>query len=145
MAIVPYDPFRQLNNWRKELDHFFMDFPAVFGAENSLGSIRFDVHETPNEVVAVCDIPGVEKKEDINIDVDKNTLTVSGSINRANEVTENNLVRKERFSGHFHRSITLPANVSAEGVKATYKNGVLEVRMPKVLNESHKKIDIEFH
>ncbi|GGB38710.1 Hsp20 family protein [Virgibacillus dakarensis] len=145
MALVPYDPFRQLANIRKEFDHFFSDFPSTFGSEYNLGSIRVDVHETENEVIATCDIPGLESKEDVDIDIEQNTLILSGSISKTNEINEENMHRKERFSGRFHRHISLPSPVSHEGVKATYKNGVLEVKMPKKMKENRKKIDVEFH
>jgi HSP20 family protein len=145
MPLVPYDRFRQLDNMRREFDRFFSDFPSIFGTEHNLGGIRVDVHETENEVVATCDIPGLEKKEDVDIDIENNMLSISGSINRTNETKEENMYRKERFAGRFHRSVSLPSPVSHEGVKASYKNGVLEVRMPKLMKDDKKKIDVEFH
>ncbi|MFD1708156.1 Hsp20/alpha crystallin family protein [Siminovitchia sediminis] len=145
MALVPYDPFRQLSNMRREFDRFFSDFPISFDNEQGLGSIRVDVHETENEVVATCDIPGLEKKEDVDIDIENNRLSISGSINRTNETKEENMFRKERYAGRFHRMITLPCPVSHDGVKATYKNGVLEVSMPKLMKDTKKKIDVDFH
>lgn len=145
MALVPYDPFRQLSNMRKEFDRMFADFPFSFENERNFGGIRVDVHESENEVIATCDLPGLEKKEDVNIDIENNRLSISGSINRSNEVKEESMFRMERFSGRFHRSVSLPSPVSHEGVKATYKNGVLEVRMPKLMKDNSKKIDVDFH
>ncbi len=145
MALVPYDPFRQLSNMRREFDRLFSDFPIHFDHEQGLGSIRVDVHETENEVVATCDIPGLEKKEDVDIDIENNRLSISGSINRTDEIKEENMFRKERYVGRFQRMITLPSPVSHEGVKATYRNGVLEVRMPKLVKDTKKKIDVDFH
>ncbi|MCF6095357.1 Hsp20/alpha crystallin family protein [Microaerobacter geothermalis] len=145
MALVPYDPFSQFANMRKEFDRFFSNFPSVFGTEQNLGGIRVDIYETESEVVATCDIPGLEKKEDVNIDIENNTLSISGSINRTNETKEENMYRKERYVGRFHRSISLPSPVSPEGVKASYKNGVLEVKMPKLMKDNRKRIDVEFH
>jgi len=146
MPLVPFEPFRNLDQMRRELDRFFTsDFPVLkntFG--HSLGSLNVDVHETEREVVAICDIPGLEKKEDVNIEIDNNVLSISGSINRTYEVKEEHQHRQERYSGNFQRSIGLPAIVKPEGVKATYKNGVLEVRMPKVKSDSRKRIDIDF-
>ncbi|MBD0380126.1 Hsp20/alpha crystallin family protein [Paenibacillus sedimenti] len=146
MPLVPYEPFRHLENMRREFDRFFTtDLPAFrssFG--HSFGNLSVDVHETDNEVVATCDIPGLKKKEDVNIDIENNVLSISGSINRANEVKEQNMYRQERFVGHFQRSIGLPATVASEGVKATYKNGVLEIRMPKTKPDVKKRIDVDF-
>ncbi|PWA08426.1 heat-shock protein Hsp20 [Pueribacillus theae] len=145
MALVPYDPFRQLSNIGKDFDNFFSNFPSLFRDDSQWGGVRVDVHETDTEVVATCDIPGLEKKEDVNIHIENNMLNISGSINRTNEVKDENMHRKERFFGRFHRSIPLPSPVSQEGVKATYRNGVLEVRMPKEKEGNQKTIDVEFH
>jgi HSP20 family protein len=147
MSLIPFVPFRHLENMRRELDHFFNndfpDFRTVFS--QNFGNISVDVHETDNEVVATCDIPGLEKKEDVNIEIQNNVLAISGSINRINEVKEKNIHRQERFIGRFQRSIALPTHVSSEGVKATYKNGVLEIHMPKSEQDTTRKIDVDFH
>ncbi|MFC7394623.1 Hsp20/alpha crystallin family protein [Scopulibacillus cellulosilyticus] len=145
MALVPYDPFRNLDNMRREFDHFFGHFPSIFENENNLSGIRVDVHETANEVVATCDIPGLERKEDVDIDVENNTLSISGTIHKSNEVKEEHMHRRERFTGRFQRAVSLPSPVSHKGVRASYKNGVLEVRMPKLSNDNKRKIDVEFH
>lgn len=145
MSLNPYDPFRHLSNIRSDFEQFFPNFPSAFGNDFSVGGIRVDVHETANEVVATCDIPGIEKKEDIHIEIEKDTLKVSGTVNKTNETSEKNMHRQERFVGHFQRSISLPTPVASEGVKASYKNGVLEIRMPKLTHHEQKKIDIDFH
>ncbi|MCY7780423.1 Hsp20/alpha crystallin family protein [Bacillus haynesii] len=145
MPLVPYEPFKHLNTIRREFDRVFADFPANFGGEHGFGDIRVDVHEAGNEIVASCDLPGLESKEDVHIEVENNMLHISGTINRSSEVKEENMHRKERFTGRFHRSVALPAPVSHEGIKASYKNGVLEVRMPKDKPDDKKRIDVEFH
>ncbi|MGN7943047.1 Hsp20/alpha crystallin family protein [Virgibacillus sp. 6R] len=145
MSLHPYVPLHRFANLRKDFDHFFQDFPSIIGDEQSFGGIKVDVHETETEVVAICDIPGLEKKEDVDIQIEQSTLKISGSINRTNEVKEEKMYRKERYVGNFHRQIPLPSPISEEGVKASYKNGVLEVRMPKLQKESKRRIDVEFH
>ncbi|MFD0869387.1 T786P28D [Chlamydia abortus] len=141
MPLIPYEPFKHLDNMRRELDRFFTHDLGFKGA----GHLNIDVYETENEVVATCDIPGLEKKEDVQIDIDSNVLTISGTINRSNEIKEEHLHRQERYVGKFHRSISLPHNVASEGITASYKNGVLEVRMPKQQADSKKRIDVQFH
>jgi len=144
MSLVPYDPFRQLSNMRREFDRFFSELPISFDNEHGIGGIRVDVHETENEVVATCDLPGLEKKEDVDIDIQNNRLSISGSIKRTNEIKDENMLKKERYTGRFQRMITLPSPVSHDGVKATYKNGILEITMPKVAKDVKKKIDVSF-
>lgn len=145
MTLLPYDPYRTLvNNMRKEFDRFFSNLPVDIDSDYSFGKFAVDVYETENEIVATCDLPGLEKKDDVNIEIDNNILNISGVLNRSYEVQENQMYRKERYTGRFQRSITLPSPVSQEGVSASYRNGVLEVRMPKLKIENKKKIDIKF-
>ena len=143
MSLIPYEPFRHLENWRRDLDRFFDDFPARL--KEGFGVQRVDVYETDQEIVASCEIPGLEKKEDVQIDIKGNVLTVSGVINRSNEIKEEQMHRRERFSGRFQRSISLPAEVKHEGVTATYRNGILEVRMPKEKPAGGRRIEVDFH
>jgi HSP20 family protein len=135
MTLIPYEPFRQLDNLRRELDRFFtIGSPTGWTAfdNQNFGISSIDVYETDNEVVAICDIPGLKKKEDIKINVDNNVLSISGSVDMFNEIKGNQMYRQERFIGRFQRSVTLPSPVSADGIRVSYKNGVLEVHMPKI-------------
>lgn len=148
MSYLPDDRFKQLANIRKDFDRLLAAFPFDMNFFDNMlgnfGNMKVDVHETATEVVAICDIPGLEKKEDIQIDVAHNVLSISGSMNKATEVTDENMFRQERYMGNFHRSISLPSPVSRNGVKATYRNGVLEVRMPKTTQVIDHTIDVEF-
>lgn len=145
MALIPYDPFRSMDMMRSEMERVFAPFYGGTRHDWDIGP-RVDVYETENEVVALCEIPGVEKKDDIHIDVRDNVLSISGIINRTSEVKdENRYHRTERFYGRFQRNVTLPARVNTEGAKATYRNGVLEVRMAKEAHGRHKSIDVDFH
>jgi HSP20 family protein len=145
MALIPHNPFHHLQNLRRELDRFFLDFPMNFPEiDATMGMPRIDIYETDTEIIARCDLPGLEKKEDVNIEIENNILSLSGTIQRTNEKKEERVHLQERMTGHFRRTITLPSKVSTDGVRATYKNGVLEIRMPKLNNETKKKIDIDF-
>jgi len=143
MALIPYEPFRQLDQWRNEMNRFFNEsFPAAF--THGLAGPRIDVYETGDEVVASCEVPGLEKKDDIRIDVDENMLTISGRVNRTSEIREEQMHRRERYVGTFQRSVSLPARVSSDGTKATYRNGILEIRMPKMKTEDRRRIEVDF-
>jgi len=108
-------------------------------------SPRVDVLETSTELIAVCEIPGIDKKEDIHIDISDNILIISGNINKWEDIKDEAVHRKERYVGSFSRSVTLPLPVKAEGIKASYRNGLLEVRMPKSQEPRGKEIEIEFN
>jgi HSP20 family protein len=138
MPFIPGDRFRNLDTFKREFMNMFPDLVP------ELTSPRIDVYETETHVVASCEIPGIEKKEDIDIHIDDNVLTISGTINKMHEVREENLYRKERFSGRFERVVNLPSSVTAEDTKASYKNGILEIRMPKSMMDRRKKVDIDF-
>ena len=148
MSLLPNDPFKHLANVKKDFDRMFSAFPfdmSFFGNMlGNFGDMKVDVHETTTEVIVTCDIPGLEKKEDIQINVQNSFLSISGSLNKATEIKEENTFRQERYAGSFHRSISLPSPVSRDGVKATYRNGVLEVRMPKTTQIIEHNIDVEF-
>ena len=148
MSLLPDDPFKQLANVKKEFDRMFAAFPFDMNFfDNMLGSfgnMKVDVYETDTEVVATCDIPGLEKKEDIQINVAHNMLSISGFMNKATEVNDENIFKQERYAGRFHRAISLPSPVSQNGVKATYRNGVLQVKIPKATQVIEHKIDVEF-
>ena len=90
------------------------------------------------------DLPGINK-EDVDISVDKNVLTISGKRETKNEVKEEEYYRVESNYGSFSRSFTLPEKVDVENIRAASDNGVLEIIIPKltVVTDSTKKIEIE--
>ena len=149
MSLLPDDSFKQLSNVRKEFDQMFSAFPFDFSFFDNMldnfGGMTINVHETATEVIATCGIPGLEKDDDIQINVNQNMLSIRGSINTTTEIKEGNMFRQERYAGGFQRSIFLPSPVSSDGVKATYRNGVLEVRMQKTAKNSVQNIDIDFY
>ncbi|MFZ5592197.1 MAG: Hsp20/alpha crystallin family protein [Bacillota bacterium] len=146
MALIPYEPFRPLETLRRGMDRFWQDFPfAPFGLERDFTGPRVDVYETDQEVIASCEIPGLEKKEDVHINIDNGVLTISGVIQRGQEVREEQMHRRERFVGRFQRSFSLPAPVDEEKTTASYRNGILEIRMPKAKGAARRSIDVQFH
>ena len=90
------------------------------------------------------DLPGV-KKEDVDVSVDKNVLTISGKREVSNEIKEDDYYRVESAYGKFSRSFTLPENVDIEKIKASNEDGVLEIVIPKqeVIKDTTKKIEIQ--
>jgi HSP20 family protein len=130
---------------RREIDRFFPDgMSSLFNKSESGIGFPLDLHETEDEIVATCNLPGIENKEDIRIEVNNNMLSVSGIVQKTNEIKDEQLHRQERYYGRFQRSVSLPAPVSAEGVNAKYKNGVLEIHIPKQKPEPKTRIDVDF-
>ncbi len=101
-----------------------------------------DIHETEDGYIVKADLPGM-KKEDIQIDLKNSTLTLKGEKKFEEKVSKDNYVRTERAYGTFVRSFTLPHNVDAEKIRASYKDGVLEFALPKKEEAKPKQIKVE--
>jgi HSP20 family protein len=97
-----------------------------------------DVHETEEEYLVRVDLPGV-KADDVNVEVNENVLSISGS-RVADEAKQAQLV--ERPYGSFVRTLTLPRGVDSDSIEAGYQDGVLELRIPKPAEQKPKKITI---
>jgi len=145
VPLIPYDPIRQIDAMRRSMDRLFEDWPLAGRFMENAGYGRIDLFETENELVAQCELPGLESKEDVEIDVDQQTLTISGRLKAAEHVKEEQFHRRERFYGKFTRSVSLPVPVASEGISASYRNGILEIRMPKLKGDQRKRIDVQFH
>lgn len=98
--------------------------------------------ETNSHYTVELDIPGV-KKEDININVDNNILTIKGKKEMDEEHKDSNYYSRERFYGDFRRSMSLPSGVNTDKIDADFKNGVLTIKMPKDKITSAKNIEIK--
>lgn len=114
---------------------------AVGFQEDTFWSPSIEVVDGKNEVRVLAEIPGIEK-ENINVSVDGDVLTVKGEKKQSNENSENGVLRSERVYGSFYRALTLPPTVDASNIKATYKNGVLELTLPKKEESKPKQISI---
>lgn len=101
-----------------------------------------DVFQDKDHVFVKCELPGM-KKEDIQITLHENTLTIAGERKHENEVKEGDSYRSERFFGRFHRSVTLPVPVQATTVTAQYKDGILAVTLAKAEEAKPKQIDVQ--
>ncbi|RIV24570.1 Hsp20/alpha crystallin family protein [Alicyclobacillaceae bacterium I2511] len=147
MPLVPYDP---LGIMRRDFGSF-SSFPQLFdddwfeGHFANMPRIRVDVRESQNEVIVTAEIPGLEKKEDVNITVHDNHLHLNGKIERMDELKDENVHRMERYYGQFSRTVPLPTSVDDTGAKASYRNGILEIKIPKSQKQIGRQIDIDFH
>lgn len=101
-----------------------------------------DIDDTKDAVIVKADLPGM-KKEEIDVSVDGNTLLIKGERKHESEQKENGYVRTERAYGSFYRELTLPNFVDSSKLKATYKDGVLELTLPKKEEAKPKKINVE--
>lgn len=124
MRLVPHG-WRHLDNWGREKDWF------VEPLTQGLNSPKVDIMESQTELVAICEVPGIDNNEQIHINVTDNVLTITGTTLRWKESKDEAMHRWERYKGNFTRSVSLPLPVKANELRATYKNGLLKVHMPK--------------
>ena len=101
-----------------------------------------DIHETDDGFVVTADLPGI-KKEDIEIDLKDSTLTIKGEKKFKEKAPKENYIRIERSYGKFIRSFSLPNNIDSEKIKATFKNGTLELGIPKKEETKPRQITID--
>lgn len=101
-----------------------------------------DVFEEKDDIVVKAELPGIEK-DNIQVNLTDHTLTIKGEKKKEEEVKEENYYRAERSYGSFLRTLDLPRDVRADQVKASFKNGILEVRMPKTEEAKAKEIKVK--
>jgi HSP20 family protein len=140
-----FNPFEGLAGFRRLFDEPFAgstERACCSSVEENGWKPLVDVVDNKDGILLKVEIPGV-KQEDISISVEDNTLTVKGDRKQESQVNEEGCSRFERSYGVFQRSVLLPPTVDAERVKATYKDGVLEIQLPKKEEAKPKTIKIE--
>jgi len=105
------------------------------------GRLSVDVYQTENEIVIVAPIAGVEPN-DIDISLNGDMITIKGKRKINPKENEVDYLYQECFWGNFSRAIILPCEIDSEKVKATFKEGILKIRLPKIQKEKVKKIKI---
>lgn len=134
MAIIRWDPFRDLITIREKMNRLFEEAVTSRGEEKDMVSSSWtphvDIYETEHELVLSAELPGIEEK-DIEIKLEDNTLTLKGDRNFEKETKEENYHRIERAYGSFYRSFSLPPYIDQDSIKAEHENGVLKIVMPK--------------
>lgn len=144
--IVRFSPRADLNLMQREFDRMFGNFFPNLGLsatpdQTASWAPRIDVVETEDAFLFEFDIPGVEK-DDIHVNLHDGVLTVNGE-KQSRELSENDdVVRVERFTGHFYRSFSIPTALDDKKIEANYANGVLSLRLPKAEESKPRKIKI---
>ncbi len=127
------------------MDEAFNDFlaPLAGGEETRLGTWTpaVDIRETDEALLFTAELPGM-KKEDVEVTVEHNVLTLRGERKFERQEEKESYHRVERVYGQFTRSFGLPANVRTDGVNATFADGVLTVELPKAEDAKPRRVDI---
>lgn len=136
-----YDPTLSIH---RDIDRLFDSFvrgiaPSMFERfgtgsffeESAILKPRVDLSATDQEYLLTVEIPGVSEK-DVSVDISGNTMTIKGEKKQEKEEKEKNYYRIERSYGSFQRVLSLPEDVDQAGIKASFKNGVLSIAMPRL-------------
>ena len=146
MTVVKWDPFRDVEKLQNRINRMFED---SFGRsrdlndEMSLSEWRplVDIYESDNGIVLAAELPGISK-ENVSVEVKDNILTLKGERLANPNIREENYYRQERSYGAFQRSFTLQQNIQPDLIRATFKNGVLEIEIPRPEKEQPKQITV---
>jgi len=138
MSLARWDPFGGLSRMRDEIDRMFEDFfterPSLARVGPGLRIPSVDIEEKDDTVVVRAELPGV-KKEDLEIEVTPDTLSLKAETREEKEEREKRFYRRERSWGMFQRTIPLPVEINKEEAKASFKDGLLEITLPKAAPE----------
>jgi HSP20 family protein len=139
MALVRWDPARELASMEIDrLNHMFSNFYGEGFSRSWVPAV--DIYETPqHEVIIKAELPEM-KREDIGLTFENHVLTITGERTLDEQVPRDRFQRMERFYGSFSRSFTLPPTVDAALITASYKDGVLTVRVPQREEAKPKQI-----
>jgi len=150
MALIRFRPFaqdlsRDLTDIQTQMNRLFDSFvgqPPSSGMVERVWAPAADMYETKNEVVIAAELPGLSEK-DIHLSITGDLLTIRGERQWGGEVQDASHYRRERWFGKFERTFSLPMPVDSGQVKATYRDGVLTVKLPKAEEIKSKDIKIE--
>ncbi len=145
-----------LTDIQQEMNRLFDSFfgrPATMTAGDRLWVPLVDMYETKDDLHIAFEVPGVQEKEvfevpgvrekEVSVSITGDLVTVKGERKWGSEQTDDSYHRLERVYGKFERSVALPVPVQADKVKAAYRDGVLEIRLPKAEEVKPKEIKID--
>jgi len=137
MTVVRYEPWSLLNRLRRELDQTIES-----SSHDASWTPAVDIHEEAKQFVVRAVLPGVTPK-DIEITAEKGVLALRGSRDFEQKSDDGHYSRIERVTGKFVRTFTLPENVATDQINAKFKDGVLELTIPKIAKPEPRRIEVQ--
>jgi HSP20 family protein len=141
-----WEPFRNVTDIQGEMNRLFDTFfgrpVAAQTTASRVWAPVVDMYETKDDVVIAVELPGVREKE-VNVSITGDLLTIRGERKFDQELNHESYHRLERVYGKFERHVQLPMPVQADKVRATYREGVLEIKLPKAEEVKPKEIKID--
>ena len=149
-TMTRWDPFQDLRSAQDEMAQMSPMLAHALGLHTQQGNDRamttawapaLDISERKDAYLVTVELPGL-KPEDLDITMEDGLLTIQGERHFANDSSEQKFHRVERRYGAFRRSITLPAHVMAEGIEASFEDGVLQILVPKAEEAKAKRVQV---
>ena len=149
-------PFQMMRRFTRDMERMFEDFwkrpffglrrPEFWRAGRSVLATMpaVDVYQEKDDVIVKAELPGLSK-DDIQVNLTDSTLTIRGERKKEEEVNQDDYFYSERSQGAFARNIDLPAEVKPDQVKATFKDGILQIRLPKTEESKRKATSIKIN
>ena len=146
MTLVRFDPFRELSTMQDRINRVFGDaYTRRYDDDLTQRGEWFppvDIYENGNdEIVLKAELPGLQR-EDIELRVENNTLTLRGERKRESDIKQEQYHRVERSYGAFSRSFSLPSRIDTENVRAEFKEGVLSIKLPVKAEAKPRQIEV---
>ncbi|GGA75632.1 Hsp20/alpha crystallin family protein [Ornithinibacillus halotolerans] len=132
------DPFKQMSEWKRNMDHFFgEDFWGQFEGILKPTIPQINLYQTDNEILCIASIPGLTDLDKIDIFVNYTQLELRGTIDIG--YSGGTVVSEEILQGVFERTVTLPFPVRSDKIKATYSHGLLYIQLHRFISDSSQK------
>lgn len=141
MTLIKFEPLRDFESLGNKVHRFFGEFPSSFDYNNTF-SPKIDISEDEKNIYFEAEIPGI-KKEDINISLEDNILTIKGEKKFLDDKNEKTLIRNERIYGSFTRSFTLHEEINPDAANAEFENGILKIVCEKAAHKAVKERQIQ--
>lgn len=146
MALMRWQPFREIDALQREMNQLFdtlVPSSSLIQGENRLSFMpAAEIHETSEAVHLKLELPGITA-EDLDIQVTRNSVSISGERKSETQSETNGVTRSEFRYGRFQRVIPVSAQIESDAVEAAYKDGVLELRLPKAETEKSKAVKVK--
>ncbi|MDI6851344.1 MAG: Hsp20/alpha crystallin family protein [bacterium] len=145
--LMRWDPFREIASLREEVDRLFDTFfgrqaEKMIREREAFWVPAVDIEETENEFIVKAELPGL-KKDEVKLSITEDTLTISGERKMEKEEKGKTYHRIEMNYGKFERTVRFPTEVVPDKAKASYKDGILTITVPKSEKAKSKEIEIE--
>ena len=146
MTTIRWDPLHNVSALQDRINRMFDDaFPRSRDTEDDLSVCDWkppvDIYETQDALIILVELPGIDK-EDVTVEIKDNVLSLRGTRNVDKSIPDSSYLRRERCTGTFSRSFNLRHNIKPDSIRARFKNGILEVTVPKPEEERPRQVTV---